>query len=334
MTRTLVVWSIVGCLGFSAYAQEAKPLPDAAAGEIAELIDQLEGAEFAERQEATRKLSEVGRAVIPQLEKVAAGSSREASVRAFDVIGGHFQRGDNETKASAKAVLDRLAASTNPAIAQRAQNILNPPPVPTAAEVAALAGVPRLANLQVQMAAIPGAARSVTVSRDANGGIRIQLRENAKTTKIESLPGGKITAEITEKQNGQEVTKKIEAADVGELKKKDAEIARIFEQYNQPARIGFAPLRPAAPLPVGGFGRPAPIQPADTLKRRIESLDGQIKRLKEGAPQTIATKGMLDELQTMRARYQRQLEEIEKPAQPAPGNAPQPAEAEKGVGGQ
>ena len=95
-----------------------------------------------------------------------------------------------------------------------------------------------------------------------NGAIKIQIRENGKTTKIESTPGGKIDVEITETQNGP-ANKKIEAKDLDELKKKDAEVARLYEQYSQPPGV-----RLGAALPAGSACELRPCRPLRMPRRR------------------------------------------------------------------
>lgn len=314
--------------------------------DVARFVEQLQSPEFAERQEATRLLSEAGKAAFAELEKASASSSRETSGRALDVLTGHFRKGDNETKAAAKDALDRLAKHANPALAQRAQNILNPPQ-PSAAEIAAFNAINapiRVAPLQIQVAggfqgvAPAGAGRSTTVTRGANGAIRILIRENGKTTQIESSPAGKIDVAITETQNGKPVTKNIEAKDLDDLKKKDAEIARLYEQYNRPPNVRVVAQ---AALPAGGFG-PRPI-PVDTLKRQIESIDKQIEQLKPQAANNAAAQRLVETLQTRKQTYQKQLDDLNKPAEPKPApkptddpfaDPPKAAAESKAIGGQ
>ena len=331
MTRTVLFGSVVLCLGIglsvNAEQPAAKPAADSESADIAGLIEQLQRPEFAEREEATRRLSEEGKAAFPQLEKAAAGSSREASARALEVIKGHFQRGDNETKNAAKETLERLAQNSNVSIAQRAQNILNPPPEPTAVAGGFGALPLNVANLRVQVAGnvVPAVGRSVSISRSANGEIKIQHRENGKSTKIESAPGGKITAEVTEQQNGKEVTRKLEAADLEALKKQDAEVAKIYEQYSQPrVQVGVM-LPPALP----GFAPPGLPTQVESLKRTIATIDAQIQRMQAQLPNNPAAQRSLDSLKNIKQTYERRLQSLQ-PAEP-----PKPAPAvEKGVGGQ
>lgn len=315
-----------------AAADPPSPSTDIQPADVAQLVEQLESREFAERQEATRQLSEAGKAAFAELEKASVAGSRETSGRALDVLKGHFQRGDNDTKSAAKATLERLATSGNSAIAQRAQTILNPPPQPNAADLANVFGAApaiRIAPLQLQIAggiqagAIAPGGRSTSVSRSANGDIRILIRENGKTTQIQSTQG-KITAEITETQNGKAVTKSIEAKDLAELKKKDADIARLYEQYSQPGGVRVV-AQAAAPV--------AP-RTADALKRSIENYDRQIEQLKPQVQNNPTAQRLIDSLQTRKQTYQKQLDELNKAAPaPAPEKPAAPAES-KAIGGQ
>src|SRR5262245_18150732 len=166
MTRIFCLLAVGFFLASVSVAAPPAGTADIQPADIAQLVEQLESPAFAERQEATRQLSEAGKAAFAELEKATQAGSREASGRALDVLKGHFQRGDNETKTAAQAALERLAKSCNTALAERAKNVLNPPPQPSAAEIAAGFGaLPiRMANLQLPIAPnVVQATRSITV---------------------------------------------------------------------------------------------------------------------------------------------------------------------------
>src|SRR5690349_10043993 len=90
----LLVMVLLG--GGWAAAQEEKEAakPD----DIASLIKQLDADSFGERQNASAKLAAAAEKAIPALEKAAASDSRETSMRAFDILKGHFERGQPEAK--------------------------------------------------------------------------------------------------------------------------------------------------------------------------------------------------------------------------------------------
>jgi hypothetical protein len=329
------------CLGVAARADDAAgPVPETSAADIAadiaKLIPRLDDAEFSQRQAASQELMEAGKTVFPQLEKAALEGSREASGRALDILKTHFTRGDDDTKQAAKAALERLAKSSNAGAAQRANDVLNPPklPDPLNAQFGALPII-RGANIQIQVAAgnIPAMRRSVTI-KDINGQREIEVVENDKKTKIIKSPNGSIEAEITEKQNGKEVTRKVQAKDLDDLKKKDADAAKIYEQYSQNGigniqiQAGFAPGLPGIPN--------APNLPAEVRDQTIKNMERQIEQLKAQAATNPAAQRLVDLLQDRKKALEQQAQAEKagaKPAETKPAEskpaAETPAPAEK-----
>jgi DNA repair exonuclease SbcCD ATPase subunit len=115
------------------------------------------------------------------------------------------------------------------------------------------------------------------------------------------------------------------------LKRKDAEIARLYEQYNQP-RIQIGAIRPAGAILPNRVVPPPPLPPAEMLKQRLQTIDAQIERIQAQVKDNPAAQRSLDGLKTIRARYERDLKDAEKAAPAAP---PADAAAEaKAVGGQ
>ena len=100
-----------------------------APSDVGRFVEQLDAPGFAERQEASRKLSEAGKAVFPEIEKAAETGSREVASRAVEILRRHFKGGDLETKEAAQVALERLAKSGNAAAARQAADALNPQPV-------------------------------------------------------------------------------------------------------------------------------------------------------------------------------------------------------------
>src|SRR5687768_11032011 len=155
----------------------------------------------------------------------------------------------------------------------------------------------RRGNMHIQVGApvINNVNRRVSI-REANGRREIEHVENGKTTKIVKNPNGSIEAETTEKQNGKDVTKKVEAKDLEDLKKKDPDAAKIFEQFtpngagNIQIQPGFAPDRFGIPnLPAALPDRPGvPNLPADIIEQQLKSLDRLIERVKANAPNNPA----------------------------------------------
>ncbi|HEX5104702.1 MAG TPA: hypothetical protein VFV87_12865 [Pirellulaceae bacterium] len=338
MGLRLAILTLLGLLPFAlAKAGGAASPASDGAKDIAELIPQLGSAEFARRQAASQELTEAGKAVFPELERAALEGGREVSGRAIDILKTHFNRGDDSTKQAAQGALERLAKSGQAGAAQRASEALNPPQEPDAAFNGPFGAVPifRGANIQVQMAARNAFNRRVSI-RDVNGQREIEVNENGKKTKITKNANGQIEAEITEQQNGKEVTRKVEAKDLDELKKKDADAAKIFEQYGQNARgniqiqAGFAPALPALPAIPRIAGPPAAPN-ADAIKRMIESVEGRIEREKAQAQNNPNAQRIVESLERTRDRLKSMLPAeanppAEKPAEPAPQPAEKPTD--------
>ncbi|HEY2412697.1 MAG TPA: hypothetical protein VGI40_10665 [Pirellulaceae bacterium] len=240
MSRTVFLLAIAVCsllrLGLAA---EGTPSPvesatPTALDPIAATIQQLEHDTFSERQAASKILTEAGAAALPHLENTAASGNREAAGRALDIVKRHFQNGDAELKSGAREILTRLAKNDNVATAQRARNVLDPPrtsmlPIGAMPNARGLPFIPPQQVTRTQM------------TTEINGRREIEVRENGRKTKIQTLPDGRIQFEFTEPLNGRDVTRKIDAKDLSELKRKDAEAGQLYELYDAAPR----PPRPS-----------------------------------------------------------------------------------------
>jgi hypothetical protein len=276
---------------------DSKP---SAGEDVTQLVEQLDAPEFSERQEASRKLGEAGRAVFPQIEKAAEAGTREVASRGIEILRNHFQGGDDETKQAAKAALERLAKSGNPAAAQRATEALAPPQQ-QAGLPAGNIGVINPAILPIAqriqfgaIPAVPGVIRRTSV-RSINGRREVEHQEGDKITKVRDGANGGIEAEITEKVNGKETTRKVEAKDLNELKQKEPAAAEIYERY--------ANRRPATSTP-------------ETLKRQLESLDRSLETYKARLPNDPNVQRSIDSLKRVREQIEQRLKDAEKAAAP------------------
>lgn len=238
--------------------------PVAAADEPASLdcqalIEQLDSPDFASRQEASRQLAEAGTDAIPVLETTAASGSREASVRALELLQRQFQRGSEESKTIVREALARLADSKDARTAQRARDVLTPPVERTA--MTPWGGVPNFPNnnglrgnnFQLQIggnaAGIARGVRRVSYS-EINGRRGVEITEEDRTVTIETSPAGSIQIDITERLNGREVTRTITARSRDELVRRDAETAKLYDLFHRPGG-------PVPGLPPGfGFENP------------------------------------------------------------------------------
>lgn len=235
-------------------------------GSADQLIEQLDAPEFASRQEASRKLTEGGKDVFPDVEKAAEAGSREVASRAIEILRSHFQGGDEGTREAARAALERLASGSNASAAQRARDILNPPPEP---QIGNLGGInPAMLQLMQQQAmqqalqrqqmqlqirgrmapGAPGGFVRRTSVRTINGQREIEVQDGGKITKVRDVPGGGIEGQVTETVNGKETTRKVEAKDLQDLKQKDAELAKVYEQFQPPPAAPRNPARVPNPF--------------------------------------------------------------------------------------
>jgi hypothetical protein len=213
-------------------AAEGSPNPTGGSERIAALIEQLEHAAFSERQAASQSLAEAGAVALPQLEATAARGGREAAGRALAIVKQHFQNGEAPLKDEAREALSRLAGSEDVAVSQRAHHVLYPPRTSMLP-----AGVPfgNARNAQ----AMP-ATRTLTTHED-NGIRDVEARENGRRTRIQTFPNGRIQFEFTEPINGRDVTRRIDAKDLGELRRKDAEAGQLYDLYQAAPRPAFVP---------------------------------------------------------------------------------------------
>ena len=311
-TIALLVVAVASIL--TAAVGRGDALPDsreapAAAGDIARLVEQLDAPEFSQRQEASRRLTEAGRPAFKEIEQAAQSGTREAAIRAIEILKNHFSGGDEQSREAAKAALQRLAKSDNPAAAQRANLALNPPAeaqgIPINAFQPAMMPMIAPARIQIQMGNVGNRVVRRTSVRTINGQREIEHQDGDKITKVKDVPGRGIEAETTEKVNGKDTTRKVEAKDLDDLKKKDADAARIYEQY------GTRAARPARPNPI--------VQNPETIKRQIESLDRTLERMKAQVPNNPAAQRSVDSLQRIKQQYEERLKDAEKQAA-APAN--------------
>jgi hypothetical protein len=214
---------------------ERLPTPSEAGDTIAEqitaLVEQLDAPGFAERQAASQQLEDIGASAALQLELAVKVGTREVSGRALDILRRHFEQGSDEASQAARGVLTRLAASNHASTAQKARDALDPPKPPVLAVPGFNAGfgANRAANFQIVFG---GNGRSIRVS-DINGRRSMEIADRQRQVTLQTLPGGNIDVQITDRQNGPNATRRLTAKDVEELKGKDAEIGRIYEEFGR-----------------------------------------------------------------------------------------------------
>lgn len=275
-----------------------------AALSAAALIEQLDSVEFSERQAASESLRDAGLGALSELEQVALSGSREASARAFEIFKEHRGQGDAELQRAVNEILLRIAAAGSSTAAQRARQILNPPKPET---ITMPAGQqfppppPGRGNFGFVPAgfAPPNAFRRVSIS-DVNGRRTVEIDDRERRVKLSSDPAGAIQAEVSEVQNGRNITRTIDAKNLDELQRKDGELARLYQQYYQPGPGQAGGIGPAAPF---GFIQPrGALAPGDLARRQLESIDNMIQQHKQRAPGDPNALRMIDFLE--RARQQ------------------------------
>lgn len=106
-------------------ADQQKPDDDKALQEeIKRLVEQLSAERFSERQEASRRLAEIGRPAIPALTERALGDSLEGIIRSINILRGLYSSNDETVRQEAKQALEKIAKSDNPSAASRANEAL------------------------------------------------------------------------------------------------------------------------------------------------------------------------------------------------------------------
>jgi hypothetical protein len=341
LKRLLGLSLIVALIG-PAFAQEAEveSKPAAVAGEskLDDLRKRLDADEFETRQQASKELEELGEKAIPALEKWTASESGEVSMRSFDILRGHFEKGTGSVKEAAKQALERIAKADLGPASKRAAEILNPH-----ASNAATPARPGLARILPAPAGgiRVGGARVVVAGAAAGGGIetKIRIEDGVKTTevrdkdrqvKIVDDPDKGLTLEVTETKDGKETTQKYEAKNADDLKAKHPEAHKIYEQYSAKGaefKIGgfeIAPgIAPALPLMPRILPAPAPaipIEPAvpapempaknleafKQLEKAIQEMEANLKQAAEESGKNEALKKAQDRLDEVR----RELEKL------------------------
>ncbi len=275
MERFSSVWSLLfaavmgipDCLASETAPAEAGPdLGTSSSVPIAELVRQLDSPRFAERTEASRRLDEAGKEAFPALAEAALGDSREATVRAIEILRKHSQEGDEATTTAAKESLQKIAASDHAFAARRAKDALTPPqPTPTVPNIQLGPIIPNLPfGAQQNPTADPGErdgwefkTRRIQIN---NGVKQTEVTENDVKVKITEDANGGIQMEVTSKKDGKQATEKYSAKNADELKKKHPGAGKLYEKYGQPLGGGIQ-IRAVPAVPGARQAVPAPPPP-------------------------------------------------------------------------
>ncbi len=316
---------------------------------VDQLIEQLDAADFTKREAACGKLLDKGQEAIPALEKVAVKGDLEVSSRSLRVLDKLMNSSEENISKAAEDSLQRLRDGDSPA-ARKAKSILdkkngtsnnnnNPFQFNGGMMPGGGFGGGRII-INGGMLQIGGAAtKSISVSN--NNGVRhIKATDGDKTVKIDDDPTNGIKIECTDKVDGKEVTKKYDAKNVEELKKKQPEGYKIYKEYGErqgnlgalQVQIGANPipiqipalqapmLQPAIPIqpPI-----PAPVPPVLTppssiqvdVATRLKIISDQLESLRKNeslkdasAEKKAELKKQIDELTQAMAELRKQLD--------------------------
>lgn len=297
---------------------EASQVDDANGPDLQTLIKQLDADQFAKRRQASQKLHEAGVPAIDALKQAALGDSREAATRSLDILKKHFAGDDPAAKEAAKKALEEIAKSDKP-IAGHAKLTLNPPkeaPLPPPAF--------RIApgQIQIQVRAINGnrVARNVRI---VNGRKEIEVDDNGRKIKIVDDPQGGIKVDVTEKQNGKEVTKQYAAKDLEELKKKHPDGYKIYQEYGKQGGIKIQAIQgvPGAPaVPniqiqqnniLETTNKKVAAMQIQHAERMVKSATEALERLKGQSDDAKAIGESIERLQAIRKQLQDEKSRLE-----------------------
>jgi hypothetical protein len=339
-------------------ADQPKALP-AANQSAADLVKQLDADEFASREEASRKLTEMGAAAVPELAAAAQAPVMEASTRAFDILKRFATGSDAALQGAAREALAKLAAQRDAAVkdkndslaaaATRASEILKSPvqgyapatpgmvpndwaarpALPMRPGVPAIARAPRMI---IHGMNIGGQRVSVKV---VNGTKEIDAEETQpdgqkRNVKIVSDPQSGIRMEVTTTKDGKPQTEKYAAKDAETLKKEHPEAHKLYEQYGGGGpgiQIGNGgQIRIQGGLHLGGAhgALPAPIQIQMNPEIDIERL---LLPMIEGQPliaDPAAHKAAIEEIRRQLKEANQQIGKAVEAA-PLPAAPPVPA---------
>ena len=106
-----------------AVATRPKP-PVPSAEEIAQLVADLNAADYSVREAATAKLTQIGAPAAEQLAQAALGPNVESAVRSIRILEAMYVQGDETDAEAAETAFDSLRSANNPTATNRAEETL------------------------------------------------------------------------------------------------------------------------------------------------------------------------------------------------------------------
>ena len=286
--------------------------------ELEKLVQMLDADAFSDRQVASQRLAELGRAALDALVRAATSESLEANVRALDILKKHLDSQDAELKKAAKEALEKIAAGPRAPSARRAKDILK-----------AQEEREKLEKLQQQAFNVPGGRIQVMAQAQMIGGQgvrRVQVVNNVKTIegednqgkfRIVEDPKEGITVELTRTKEGKEVTEKFQAKNAEELQKKHPQAYEVYKRYSQAGGI----MIQAGPLGVAQV-QAAPAQVVrrnnvDMASRLLPIWVSQVDRLVTDEAIKDSSRQALEDLKKKSEEARQALEKLERRLQEA-----------------
>lgn len=337
--RCVAAALVVLSLGAMAPAGEkpARTSPPAGSTEqIDKLIQQLDSDRFGRREAATNQLQTLGKPAVAALRKAAVGDSLEVTSRAIDILHKLFESPDAATKAAAQEALEEIVKSGHSGAAPRAVAALKPKPTPAENGAGAIQigggqlflGGPNAMGAQIIVGAnvvVGGGTTKRVTTSNMNGVKEIQAEENDRKVKIRQEANGRIKMEVVTTKNGKEVTKKYEAQNADELKKKNPQAHDLYKQYNSDQAGGVITINaiggaagPGNALNLqfqaggGALAQPIHRNSVDSATAVLKGMGTHLSHLTEKGNLEAASKESRLELKKQLGQLQRQLAELDK----------------------
>ena len=247
-------------------------------------VRQLDSDQFAQRQEAAEKLTELGKDAVPAIEQAALTGTGEVASRSVDILKGLAASPDEATAQLARSSLDRLAASGNQTasyLAERARMHLREQVGPghrgAGNPFRGDMAMPQRANRTVRISTVNG-DRTVDVTEDGERVVAKTMADGSVSVTWH-LPGGK--------------QRTVEADNAEKLQEQNPEAFAKLEELTQMAEAGPARF-PGRQFPGGHFPLPR-VAPQDDFDP-FAQLDAQMREMRARHEQILAEmEAMLDE---------------------------------------
>ena len=245
------------------------------------LIEQLDDRRFSRRQDASKKLVELGEAAIAPLEQGAKSTSRERTKRCIVVLSELLRHEQQETRKVARAALERLSESSHALSSSLASEALDK----TDSDTKPVGADHRERRFLFPRGPVPvrqnrmkfkfgtGGFQRLSVKQTLNGKVEINVKDSKREINIIEDPNQGIELRITEQKDGKKDTQIFQADDADALRKKNPQAYDLYKQY----------VEAASGEKVGDRGRANPnaanrrITVRDQLEDAVDDLEKTVK---------------------------------------------------------